>query len=617
MLVRGAGYAVRKEFLIGALLFVLSLMVFIFSPVRTPGETKYSVLVSQSLLYHRSFALDHYELSLPQPLERIGNSSKLKGPPLELVGGHIYHYSAPGSHILSTPFVALMNLFGLSAVDSAGRYDPQGEMKIEKFLAALLMAALSAIFFLTARLVLPLGWSLVLALGAAFGTQVWSDASRVVEADTWAILLTGIAVYLLLALETGKREGHPVWLASLLAWSYFCRPTSSLTIIVISLYLFISQRRLFALYALTGLVWLALFIAYSWSNFGQLLPSYFQAGRLEFSLFGTALAGNLFSPGRGLLVYVPALLFVLYALVRYRAHLPARRLVLSALFIIPAYLLTISGFAHWWAGHSYGPRYCTGLIPWLALLAILSIKAMLSAHVEQGERGQAAWGWSFQLMAGCCLLALSIMIHARGAVSDATREWNFKPADVDQHPERLWDWRYPQFLAGLVRPPLPAGFYPLVAADMQIDFFKSEADQYLWYGWSGPEQEYRWSEEREAAFVFRLEEIQSIELQMELMPFLHPGQLDAQTLIVELNGRQLQTFTFREIRWLQITLPLPQESLRSNNTLVFRFPQATSVKAFGDGSEQRALGIAVKWLRLSRKDEPGSVNTESNESTKT
>jgi hypothetical protein len=45
------------------------------------------------------------------------------------------------------------------------------------------------------------------------------------------------------------------------------------------------------------------------------------------------------------------------------------------------------------------------------------------------------------------LLALSIGINGRGATSEATAMWNVRPASVDEHPERRWDWRDPQFLA--------------------------------------------------------------------------------------------------------------------------------------------------------------------------
>jgi len=336
---------------------------------------------------------------------------------------------------------------GVSAANPDGSYDRRGEVVIEAGLAALLLATLAVIFFCTARLVLPLGWSVAAALGAAFGTQVYSTASRALWSDTWGILLLGIVILLLLRQETAARGFSSVLLASLLAWTYFVRPTFGVHIAAVSVYLFIFHRRLFLPYALTGAAWLALFVCYSWFHFGRLLPSYYDAGRLEFDSFWEALAGNLVSPARGLLVYVPVLLYVAFLLARYWHTLSHRRLVWLSLAIIAGHLLAISSFNHWWGGHSFGPRFSTGLVPWFFLLAVLGIRAMLDWREKHASGSRAAW--RAQLACGVLLLIMSMFINTRGATSHATWLWNMRPAEIDQHPERLWDWTQPQFLAGI------------------------------------------------------------------------------------------------------------------------------------------------------------------------
>jgi hypothetical protein len=45
-------------------------------------------------------------------------------------------------------------------------------------------------------------------------------------------------------------------------------------------------------------------------------------------------------------------------------------------------------------------------------------------------------------------LAVSVLMHAQGALNRATMFWNVVPVSVDDRPERIWDWRRPQFLAG-------------------------------------------------------------------------------------------------------------------------------------------------------------------------
>ncbi|HYG83058.1 MAG TPA: hypothetical protein VD861_21860 [Pyrinomonadaceae bacterium] len=434
--------------------FALALSIFLFSRIRQVADSHYSMLLSQSLLSHRSFTLDAYALPRHEP---AWHGYYFKNGPvyqIEVAGGHLYYHLPPGSSVLSVPFVAAFNLLGVSAANPDGSYDRRGEVVIEAGLAALLMAALAAVFFYTARLVLPLPWSVAAALAGALGTQVYSTASRALWSDTWGILLLGVVVFLLLRKEAKGRGFSPVLLASLLAWTYFVRPTYSVHIAAVSVYLFVSHRRLFLPYALTGAAWLILFVSYSWSHFGRLLPSYYSASRLEFDSFWEALAGNLISPARGLLVYVPALLYVAFLLARYWHTLSHRKLVWLALAITVGHLLAISSFNHWWGGHSFGPRFSTGLVPWFVLLAVLALRAMLDWREK--FRTASRVGWRAQLACGALLLVASLFINTRGATSHATWLWNQRPAEIDQHPERLWDWSQPQFLAGMLPAVPPA-----------------------------------------------------------------------------------------------------------------------------------------------------------------
>ncbi|PYS81494.1 MAG: hypothetical protein DMF70_09205 [Acidobacteria bacterium] len=55
--------------------------------------------------------------------------------------------------------------------------------------------------------------------------------------------------------------------------------------------------------------------------------------------------------------------------------------------------------------------------------------------------------WNAEIAFGAALLLISVGINARGAMNGATAVWNQKPVNVDEHPERVWDWKDPQFLA--------------------------------------------------------------------------------------------------------------------------------------------------------------------------
>jgi hypothetical protein len=259
---------------------------------------------------------------------------------------------------------------------------------------------------------------------------------------------------MLLAHETKRRALNPVLLATLLSWMYFVRPTSSVSIVAISVYLLFCYRRALLPLILTGAAWFALFAGYSWYYFGRLQPSYYRAGRLNFAEGWTAFPGNLISPSRGLFVYVPVVLFIFYLLIKFRDEITAPRLVLLALSVIGAHMIVITGFSPWTGGHSYGARYSTDLVPWFVLLAILGVKAMLRWR-EKNETRINTLNWHLPLATGGLLLSLSIFINGVGAISTATMTWNGLPVNIDRKPGRLWDWKHPQFLAPWqdLRPP--------------------------------------------------------------------------------------------------------------------------------------------------------------------
>jgi hypothetical protein len=431
---------------IGVFLFMLTSMIFLAFPLPHLADSKYSTLTSESLIHRRSFTLDAYKIPDLAPAQTYNSASNTTVYQIEFSGEHFYHMFPPGGHVLSVPYVALLNLFGITASNPDGSYNNKNEKIIQASLASLLMGALTVIFFYTSRQLLPLGWSILVALGGSLGTQVWSTASRVLWSDTWGIFLLGYVVLLLVSDATGKRSVRPVWLATVLSWMYFVRPTYSIPIAAITVYILIYRRHVFVSYALTGAAWFAAFVVYSQLHFGQMLPYYYRASRLKFDSFPTAFAGNLISPARGLFVYVPVLFFVAYLLLRYERELPLPRLAVLALGVIVAHLFVIAGFTPWWGGHSYGPRYTTGLVPWFVLLGTLGIKAMLVWRERQAGASRTMRE-RVPLFIGGLLLVLSILINGRGGTTADTLRWNVRPTNIDDHPERVWDWSYPQFLA--------------------------------------------------------------------------------------------------------------------------------------------------------------------------
>ena len=319
-------------------------------------------------------------------------------------------------------------------------------MTLDAHLASILMAAFAGVVFLTARLLLPIPWALVVTFASAFGTQVFSTTSRGLWSDTWGVLLTGLAGFLLLRSAVLKGVPCLALLATIEAWAYIVRPTNSLALAGTALYLALTMRRVPWQFLATAGAWIGLFMIYSWRHFHHLLPGYYEAGRLGFSEVGPALLGNLLSPSRGLLVCVPLVVAVALLLVRYRSTLRLRALLTLLVSLIAGHLLVLSGFGHWWGGHCFGARLTASLVPWIVISEILAIDAWRQACARAEPYATRS---AILALAGV-LSILSVAVNAVGAFSLEAQKWDVSP-NIDQTPWRLWSWRRPQFLSPLFR----------------------------------------------------------------------------------------------------------------------------------------------------------------------
>ena len=595
----------KRDLVIAATIFGVTLLMFLWSPIHLVSDSKYMLVVSQSLLSRRSFTLDHFALPRHEPKDDGVFVTNGKIYQLEYVGGHLYYIFPPGSSVLSVPFVALMNQFGLSVINADGTHNVENEVKQQVILAAILMALLAAVFYATSRLLLPAQWAVIVALGGTLGTQVWSSLSRGVWSDTWGVLLLAIVVWTLLAAKFRNSPVRPVLLGTLLAWTYFVRPTNAVSLVAVAAYLLIYYRKQFLSFAAAAGVWLFLLVVYSWSHFHKLLPNYYRAQRLTFENFGEGLAGNLISPSRGLFVFVPVTLFVFYLLARHRRKLAGSGLAYLSLGIVVTHWIAISGYPQWWGGGSYGPRLMAGVLPWLVLLAILSLDAMLKTRAE--SKGRSLMQLRLANTLGAMLLLISAFINGVGAIMPATVIWNYKPTRVDRPRTRLWDWRYPQFLAGFLRPPLPEVFPP---ANVRVQVARNGAKPYLIDGWSVGEEIFRWTDGREATVIFHLDEVTDAELRMQMAPFLVPGKLERQRVGLKLNQHSLETITVSDPVQREYSWKLPKENLQRDNVLRFDFPDAATPKAVGLNEDMRALALAVVWLEIKTANYSQLINAK-------
>lgn len=426
------------------ILFLFSLTVFLFAPVVEISDSRYAALLSESFWRHRTPNLEeYYKVPVPWLSGVASLSSEANEYQLVKARGHVTYYFPHATSILSIPMVVAMNAAGVSAATPDGHLNLAGEIRIQRVIACVLMAGLTCIFFAMALMTLPVSWSVVVALGASLGSQILSTATRGLWSHDWETLLYGLVAYSLLGVEHRGARFRPLWLGTLVAWIYFVRPTGSVAIVAVSAYVLWVHRKDFIAYAAILAGWLAAFVGYSWSVFGTIFPPYFMASRIQLQNFTVAAAGNLISPSRGLFVFVPTTLFVMYLVARYRKHLLHKQLASLALAEIIGIEIVICTNLYWAAGYCYGPRYFTDAVPWFVLLAILGLDAMRRTPNASGHR--------MEIAAAIFLLTVSVALNARGAWSYEALDWCVSP--FASHSPGIFDWRYPQFMAGLIEPP--------------------------------------------------------------------------------------------------------------------------------------------------------------------
>jgi len=405
-------------------LFSTLLALFFISPIRTSYDSRWSIHTAMSLIRGNWGALNEY---MP-----IVEQEKLYA--IQPAGDRYYNLFPLGSSILAVPVVAVA-----SAVypDYNERLAYAIPIRLEVMVASIVGAAAGAIFF---WLIYGRFENILLALLATFilclCTSVWSVATRGLWQHGPAILMFVVAMLLL---ERASRRSFLAQYASLpLAMSFIIRPTAAIEIVILSVYVLVIHREWFVRYMLWAAVVAAPWFTYNWVIYNFPVPPYYLPSRIALSdTFSEALIGNLLSPARGLFVYSPVLILAVAGLMLALRERKDRPLHLAFAIIIPIHWIVISRFPHWWAGHSYGPRFMADILPFMVYFVAFALH--YAGTLNSARR--AAFMGVVALLSG-----VSFFMHAQGALDFSGYAWNADPVSVDEHPERLWDWRDPPFL---------------------------------------------------------------------------------------------------------------------------------------------------------------------------
>ncbi|MCF6341205.1 MAG: hypothetical protein L3J31_00175 [Bacteroidales bacterium] len=135
--------------------------------------------------------------------------------------------------------------------------------------------------------------------------------------------------------------------------------------------------------------------------------------------------------------------------------------------------------------------------------------------------------------------------------------------------------------------------------EITIDFSdQGNSDDYISYGWSKQEQNYRWTDGRNAGIVFSvLLQIQGrIELQLLGFPYLAKGEIDHQVIAVRVNEHLVKEWKLENNGWSYISIPA---NLLADDNVVqidFEISNAASPESFGFSNDRRKLGLGVKKI---------------------
>jgi hypothetical protein len=471
-----------KEFLVAA---ALIFAVYALSPNLLPhGDGFLSIPTAESLIHDGDINLHEYH-DVPSVEHHYAMT--------HLDGREVDEFPWMTS-LVAVPVVAVVDLVSLTGLtpstDTLIRRDQTAFVQLASgaliAAAAAVALALSCLRLLEAAQVgfepksrwarrLTDRWPLqTLTVVVGLTTPLWSVVSRSLRQHGPSMLCLSLALIWTLPLLTddadrpGERApqstwiGRP-WLAGFVCgMSYWFRPTNAVACVtVLAFYAWSIRHSLwrFALgLATAGVAGVVANLAFV----GRIAQPYFAASRVGYhKAYFDALAANLASPARGLLVFCPFLLLGLATLApscrRAIGSNVQRFLVLCAVTAL-GYLVGVSGFpSHWWAGHTFGPRFMSESLPFLVPIAVLGSCCLLSrsSHLTRGRRRLTA-----TLVAALWLL--SGAIHLQGGVFHSTECWNGVPVDIDTHPSRVWSVSDLEVTAGLrtaVHRGLPAALW--------------------------------------------------------------------------------------------------------------------------------------------------------------
>ncbi len=359
------------------------------------------------------------------------------GPPPPGPNDHVCSIFPPGIGIIALPAFVPLVVAGVPPTDLATL------VRVGHVVAALVEAVAALLLWSVLRRFVSARAALGLVLLYVLATSVRTVAAQALWQHAGVHLALAAALWLVL-LEAPVSRGREFLAGLALGLGAVVRQTTALFALGVGGALW----RRAALVLAGAAIGVLPLLGYDQIAFGSPLEQGYGTKPFDTSL-PTGLYGLLLSPSRGFFIYAPYLAFAVAALVLAwrRSGEVARRLRALSLVGL-ATLLLYATYAEWWGGRVFGPRFLDDQAPLLF--------AALAWGIGQGLLARRLWRAVFAASAAWSLL----LFQAAAFVYD--QRWDTQPVSVNFAPERLFEWRDPQWLAVLGA--LPSGGLRVVIA---------------------------------------------------------------------------------------------------------------------------------------------------------
>ena len=408
----------------GAALFWLCLTLYLASFRWHGGDDIPNSLLPFAILRHGTLSFDPFREWATSPALRdliIFTNDRLLS----------FYPVAPG--VLAVPLYIIPALAGFTPSD-------QFLHNMAKISGALITAASVLVLFRALATRYSRRWAVSAAALYGLGTFAFSVSSQALYSHGPAQL--GVALGLLGILTPGASWAAASGLG--LGLAAISREDSAFFGLAGAAYFLFHDRKRFWAYALGAFGPFALNLAYWRWYGGSFRPPYSSIQTGLFSPFDpAAMVAMVISPSRGLLPFMPAVVFGIWGAVKACKDRSARWAPYFAAACVSIWIFY--GFRwSWTGGTSFGNRYFSVVAMVLAFFV-----AEAGSEIERSSALRRAWGWSF---------AASFLIHALGAFFT----WPGVALTVQDQVATLWHLRMHPF-AYLFVAEGPLGGLPLPA----------------------------------------------------------------------------------------------------------------------------------------------------------